>query len=255
MAAPRLPQRFCAPDADLTVCSSDGVLFKVHRQTLEACSGVFAGAADATRPENGDETVDLTESANVLEILFQCMYATSQQPDLRTLDFSTLSDLAEAAEKYMVYSVVKLCRLQMEASIFTHPLEVFLYALRHDHIHLANDSVQQSMRCTRSQALEILPPDTFGAWISFHERWHRETARSLAYMATFPKHFSLVQKCTADPNPACTFRKELDEAGGWSRTIREMKFMTDPKIARMQYNILRPCQSPVVSVSTAVFSF
>ncbi|KAJ6497276.1 hypothetical protein C8R45DRAFT_124078 [Mycena sanguinolenta] len=232
MATPRLSQRFCASDADLTVCSSDGVLFKVHRQTLETHSGVFAGAADATRPENGDEVVDLTEPASVLDVLFQFMYTTAHQPDLRTVDFSTLSDLTEAAEKYMVYSVLKFCRLQMEASIFTHPLEVFVYALRHDHVHLANEAVQQSMCCTRSQALEILPPDTFRAWISFYERWHHETARSLAYMATFPKHLSLVQKCTADSNPACTFRKELDEAGGWSRSIREMKFMTDPKIAR-----------------------
>jgi hypothetical protein len=41
-------------------------------------------------------------------------------------------------------------------------------------------------------------------------------------MATFPKHVPLVQKCTADPNPACTFPAELDAAGGWARAIREM---------------------------------
>ncbi|KAJ7252350.1 hypothetical protein B0H12DRAFT_1184913 [Mycena haematopus] len=253
MAAPRLSQRFCASDADLTVCSSDRVLFKVHRKTLKAHSGIFAGAADATRPENGDEVVDLSETANVLDILFQFMYAAQEQPDLRNMDFSTLLALAEAAEKYMVYSVLKLCRMQMEESISTHPLEICVYAIRHDYINLANESVQQSMGCSISEAFEILPPDTFRAWISFYERWHYETAKSLAYMATFPKHLSLVQKCTADPNPACTFRKELDEAGGWSRTIREMKFMTDPKIARIQCSILRPYS--LVSVSTPVFSF
>ncbi|KAF8182742.1 hypothetical protein K438DRAFT_1600640 [Mycena galopus ATCC 62051] len=156
----------CAYDADLTVCSSDNVLFKVHRKNLEAHSGVFAGAGDATRPENGDEVVELSETANVLDALFQFMYAPAYaQPDLRSMDFMTFEALAEAAEKYMVYSALKICRTQMEDSMRMHPLQVFLYAVRHDHISLVNDSVQQSMCCAIPEARQILPPDTFSAWV------------------------------------------------------------------------------------------
>jgi len=176
------------------------------------------------------------------------------QPDLGTLQFKTFAGLAEAAEKYMLYSALTLCRMQMEQAISTHPLEVLVYALRHDHINLANEAAQQSMGCGVAEALEILPPDTFRAWIVFYERWHKAMIKSLGYMATFPKHVQLVQKCTADPNPACTFRKELDEAGGWSRTIREMKFTTDPKAARIQCNIFRQ-PHPAISGSRVVFSF
>jgi len=252
MASTRISQQFCAPDADITISSSDGVLFKVHRRNLETHSEVFAAAADVTRPENGDEPVELSETADVLEILFQFIYP-QPQPDLRTMDFKTFSALAEAAEKYMLYSALTLCRLTMDDSISTHPLEVLVYAQRHGHINLVNEAAQQSMGCGVADALEILPPDTFRTWILFYERWHRETIKSLGYMATFPKHVSLVQKCTADPNPACTFRKQLDEAGCWSQTIREMKFMTDPDIARIPYNILGP--SPPTSVCKPLFSF
>ncbi|KAF7362556.1 hypothetical protein MVEN_00603800 [Mycena venus] len=254
MAPIRISQQFCTLDADITISSSDGVLFKVHRRNLETHSGVFADAADATRPENGGEPVELSETADVLEILFQFMYPQLSQPDFRTMDFKTFAGLAEAVEKYMLYSALKPCRLTMEDSISTHPLEVLVYAQRHGHINLANQAAQQSMGCGVADALAILPPDTFRAWILFHSRWHSETAKSLAYMATFPKHASLAQKCAADPNPACSFHKELDEAGGWSRTIREqMKFMVDPRIARIQCNILRP--SPPFSVCKPVFSF
>jgi hypothetical protein len=103
----------CASDTDLTVCSSDGVFFKVHLKNLGTHSGVFAGAGDATRPENGDEPVELSETADVLDLLFQFMYP-QPQPDLRNLDFTVLAALAEAAEKYMVYPALAPCRLQMK---------------------------------------------------------------------------------------------------------------------------------------------
>ncbi|KAJ6483854.1 hypothetical protein C8R47DRAFT_562939 [Mycena vitilis] len=231
MATPSTSQRFCASDADLTVSSSDGVLFKVHRRNLEAHSGVFASAADTTQPENGHETVELSETANILDILFQLMYPLPQ-PDLRAMEFTTVAALAEAAEKYMIYVAISVCRARMEESVSAHPLEVLVFAMRHGYISLANESAQQSMGCAVAEALATLPPDTFRTWMMYYERWHRETVKSLGYMSTFAKHAALVQRCTADPNPACTFRKELDEAGGWSRAIREMKFMTDPKTAR-----------------------
>ncbi|KAJ7844206.1 hypothetical protein B0H13DRAFT_2096900 [Mycena leptocephala] len=222
MATPKTSPHFCAPDADLTVSSSDGVLFKVHRKNLETHSGMFAGAANATRPPNatssdGDETVELSEPAS-------------------------------AAEKYMVYAALTVCRMRMEDAIPAHPLEVLLYALRHDHIALANESAQQSMGLSPAHALEILPPETFRTWIQFYERWHRATVKSLLYMATFPQHLPLVQRCAADPsgNPVCTFRRELDEAGGWARTIREGEvFVEDPRVKRIQQCNTFPFRQPV----------
>jgi hypothetical protein len=80
---------------------------------------VFAGASDATRPSSsdGDETVELSEPASVLGPLFQFMYP-QPQPDLHTLPFPTLAALAEAAEKYMVYAALTVCRMRMECVMF-----------------------------------------------------------------------------------------------------------------------------------------
>lgn len=113
----------CALDADITILSADGILFKVHRKNLEVHSDVFAGAEDATRPENGDEIVHLPENSDVLDLLFQYMYR-QPQPDLNKVEFATIAGLAEAAEKYVVYSALEWCRMRMKfvfiLSYFAH---------------------------------------------------------------------------------------------------------------------------------------
>ncbi|KAJ6589476.1 hypothetical protein B0H19DRAFT_1303739 [Mycena capillaripes] len=165
--APQTSSRFCAPDADISILSSDGVLFKVHRKNLEVHSDIFADAANATRSEPGDvEIVHLTETAEVLELLLQYMYR-QRQPYLGDVKFATFANLAEAAEKYMVYSALDICQMKMKDSINAHPLEVFLYAVRHGYVELANESARRSMGCGFADALEILPPDAFKAWVRF----------------------------------------------------------------------------------------
>jgi hypothetical protein len=104
-----------APDADITLSSSSGLLFRVHRKNLETHSSAFAStsAETAAQPEPEPEPVALTESSDVLELVLQLMYP-HPQPDLRALDLRTLAALAEAAEKYEVHSALTLCRMQME---------------------------------------------------------------------------------------------------------------------------------------------
>lgn len=103
---PTLNPPVCAPDADLAILSSDGVIFKVHRKNLEVHSEIFADAEHVTGTGNvGEESVGLSESAAVLDLLFQYMYR-QPQPDLRTVDFPVAAALAEAAGKYMVYAAV-----------------------------------------------------------------------------------------------------------------------------------------------------
>ncbi|KAJ7844180.1 hypothetical protein B0H13DRAFT_1731405 [Mycena leptocephala] len=228
--------RFCATDADMTVSSSDGVLFRVHRKNLGVHSDVFADAEDTTRPQDGDEVVYLTESSTVLDLLFQFMYR-QPQPDLDALDFKTFASLAEAAEKYVVYSALTLCQKKMKDSIPAHPLEVLLYAVRHDHIELANEAAQRSMGRGVAEALGVLPHDIFAAWILFHERWHQETFRGLTDMMYYDSHIPLVRRCIASPNPVSTFRQELDDAGLWGRKFLNrmvgMKFMPEPDVKYM----------------------
>jgi hypothetical protein len=90
------------------------VLFKVHRKNLEVHSDIFADAENATSPEPGSNVaVELAESAAVLDLLFQYMYR-QLPPNLQDVEFTICAGLAEAAEKYYVYSALNLCRNKMK---------------------------------------------------------------------------------------------------------------------------------------------
>ncbi|KAJ6582127.1 hypothetical protein B0H19DRAFT_878691, partial [Mycena capillaripes] len=84
-----------APDADLTILSSQGVIFKVHRNNLPVHSDIFADAEHVAGTGNGRVPSS--------SISFQYMYR-QPQPDLRIVDFPVAAALAGAAEKYVVYS-------------------------------------------------------------------------------------------------------------------------------------------------------
>ncbi|KAJ7165510.1 hypothetical protein C8R43DRAFT_986592 [Mycena crocata] len=212
MAEPRVSERFCAADADLTISSSDGVLFKVYRKNLEAHSDIFADASSVTKLENGDDTVRLSESADVLDLLFQYMNR-QLPPDLAPVNFSICSALAEAAEKYVVYSALRPCRTRMNESIRDHPLEVLDYAMKHRHFDIANEATRESMGATIESAMSALEPEVSKKWIIFHQNWHREISRYLAKMLswhTAPDKDVCETLKICLPHPNCyTLRREI----------------------------------------------
>ncbi|KAK7033796.1 hypothetical protein R3P38DRAFT_2915545 [Favolaschia claudopus] len=289
--------RFNCSSADLTIRSSDGVLFHLHRSILQSASAVFADAAAAAGPLSQsqsnviDDIVDLTEPADILDLLFRFVYAASSSfpstssspsssshshqqpteqeeveitaPDLSSLPFPTLSALAECAHKYIVYPALTACTPHMHQAAATHPLPVLLFALRHRHIALANEAAAQSMRFSPAHARAVLSAHNqiMCDWEDYYERWHLATAQSLAYLAspTFPQHAELVARCLADPagNPICTYARELDKAGGWARRVREeVKFVVDERVRRLHIQCntttLRNPSSPLDSSSPPV---
>jgi hypothetical protein len=95
----------CANDSDLTLGSSDGILFQIHRRNLEAHSEAFA-AEDAFLRRH--EVVELSETSQVLDLLLQYIYP-QPPPNLGTIDCGLLLALAEAAEKYLFHGVIRVC--------------------------------------------------------------------------------------------------------------------------------------------------
>jgi hypothetical protein len=89
-------------------CSSDGVHFQMQRKFLEANTGAFPGSEFDTF----GEMVHLTEPCRVLRILFGFVHPR-RHPDVEELDFNELEELAEAAEKYEVFSAINVCKMQM----------------------------------------------------------------------------------------------------------------------------------------------
>lgn len=77
---------------------------------LSTHSGGFAA------PENTvsvrDDPVALSETSSVLELLLQYLYP-GPQPDLTAIEFSELAQLAEAAQKYEVWSAMDITKLLM----------------------------------------------------------------------------------------------------------------------------------------------
>ncbi|KAF9560046.1 hypothetical protein CPC08DRAFT_622462, partial [Agrocybe pediades] len=97
-------------NAEITFLSSDNVAFKIFRKHLEVNSAGFSP------PENIDvtEAVLLPEASDVLEILFSFVHLPGEsehfrQPRLMDLEERLFFLVAEAAEKYIVSSLMNMC--------------------------------------------------------------------------------------------------------------------------------------------------
>ncbi|KAJ7072998.1 hypothetical protein C8F01DRAFT_1105954 [Mycena amicta] len=171
-------QRFNAADADLTILSADNVAFKVHRKNLEFHSDVFANMfSSATHvPE---ESINLSETSAVLEILFQYMYR-QPQPNLENVAFDVCAGAAEAAEKYLVYSALSSLRERMRKHIDKHALKVLSFAMQHDLKDIGNEAARNSLGFSLKDAAAVLTPESFVTWAIFHDEWHSKARNSLA---------------------------------------------------------------------------
>jgi hypothetical protein len=106
----------CDPTADLTFVSSDHVLFKIHGKHVNSNS---AGLAITENMIIGSDTVQLSEPSETLEILFQFIEPPSdsqnfRQPSVIGMEPSLFFAVAEAAEKYVVYSAMNICLTRMQ---------------------------------------------------------------------------------------------------------------------------------------------
>ncbi|KAG6847925.1 hypothetical protein H0H93_004853 [Arthromyces matolae] len=96
-------QKFNDLDAEIVFKSSDGILFRIHKLNLRACTEAFSPPENTTF----DEIVALTETSSTLELLFRFIYPLPQ-PNFGELDFESLVLVAEAAEKYRVFPAMNL---------------------------------------------------------------------------------------------------------------------------------------------------
>ncbi|KAK7028159.1 hypothetical protein VNI00_014974 [Paramarasmius palmivorus] len=117
----------CKLSTDIVFRSSDGRRFGAHSRNIEIYSDGFPIRGSVTTEKRED--VVLSESSDVVHLLLQFMH-NRPQPDLRSTPFELLSKLAEAAQKYCVYSAIGICKLLMERNAQEHSFEVYVYASR-----------------------------------------------------------------------------------------------------------------------------
>ncbi|KZP05147.1 hypothetical protein FIBSPDRAFT_678043, partial [Athelia psychrophila] len=123
-------------DSDVTFRSCDGILFKLHYANMKATSEGFSPPEGTS---SQDEIVSLTEDGDTLELLFQYIYP-QRYPDPKDVEFTLLVKLAEAAEKYQVYTAMLICHVRMGDVNAEHPFEVMMYAMRHGYTDLMDRS-------------------------------------------------------------------------------------------------------------------
>ncbi|PPQ72752.1 hypothetical protein CVT26_003032 [Gymnopilus dilepis] len=140
--------KFNANDSDLKVQSSDGVLFLIHRKNLEVNTGAFPGPEF----ETNQETVHLSETAKILEILFQFVYP-QKYPTLDDLDFETLMALSKTVEKYDVFSAMLTCQVGLSTFVPKLAEEIFWHAVQHDYATLMDQAAFHLL--SRTTSLDI----------------------------------------------------------------------------------------------------
>jgi len=160
--------RFCAPDFDVTFQSSDGILFLIHKINLEVSAGSFVPSEFETH----NEIARLTETAMTLDLLFQFCYPV-RHPDVEALEFGALALLAEAAEKYQVFSAMNICNICIRKQLPEHAADILAYAARHDYPDILDIAaplvvVEEIL----SETLPKLPPNTILRWVKYYETVH-----------------------------------------------------------------------------------
>ena len=95
-------------DSDITIQSSDGVLFGLHQVNMKINLGFW----ESIQPKS-DAVIQFPEKSATLDLLFQFCYP-ERHPDLNDLAFDILTELAEAAEKYEVFSAINICKIAMK---------------------------------------------------------------------------------------------------------------------------------------------
>ncbi|KAF8650290.1 hypothetical protein AX16_005318 [Volvariella volvacea WC 439] len=208
-AISRTSSLFRFDDADIIICSADGVEFQLHKRNLEVCCGAFPPSSHPTM----GEVVHLTESGATLEMLFQFVYSR-QQPDWEALEFSKLQDLAEAVEKYEIHTAMYLCKMLMKRFVQSHPEALFAYATKHGYKDLADQTALLLLKSGgRAESLvPLLTPNAVLAWTRYLDHVWSVCNKAISTSPTIfpqPEPPTPPPQVSNDPSTGSTKRRHL----------------------------------------------
>ncbi|KAF5353134.1 hypothetical protein D9758_008778 [Tetrapyrgos nigripes] len=154
---------------DVIFCSSDDVRFYIRCQDLEYLTEGFPAGDQIS----SSEVVPLAEKASTLELLFQFTQRNTPLPDLDDVNFKQLMDLAEAAEKYVVHSAIRVCVMRMKDFLdVEHAEEIFNFAARHNgHESLIFAVAPMFVGKELEDVAYIMPADLYIPWSMYREQW------------------------------------------------------------------------------------
>ncbi|KAF9477398.1 hypothetical protein BDN70DRAFT_947370 [Pholiota conissans] len=146
----RMSASFCDDDADVKFLSSDGVEFKIYLAYLNLCTSRGFARDQLNTAAAGDDKIQLQESADVLEIIFQFIEPPTRardhkHPSVFDLSPSLFFKVAEAAEKYVVYGATRVCLDRMKQIVSDYPVDVLNHCSLHGYSELANQAAQHAL--------------------------------------------------------------------------------------------------------------
>jgi hypothetical protein len=142
----------------------------------------------------GPDAAQLSEPSKTLEVLFQFIEPPPEarnyrQPSVLDMEFSLFFDVAEAAEKYVVYGAMNtfatrmqyarfcpLVLLSREAHFYTlsrqllphHPLKILNHCAKHGYTSLADQAAEHSLSEPLHQvAAKLTAPGVLPRWVRF----------------------------------------------------------------------------------------
>ncbi|KAK7445133.1 hypothetical protein VKT23_015001 [Stygiomarasmius scandens] len=151
--------------------SSDGVIFNINQKYLEVTTEGFPSSSvnGSTATAVPDEIIPLTESSATLKLLFKFVHP-KDQPDLWDLEFSALMDLANAAEKYIVYNAINVCQIRMRDFLPEHVQELFEFGATYNHPSLLAAAAPLLVHKPLEDVIYKLPVDIYRPWSLYRDR-------------------------------------------------------------------------------------
>ncbi|KAF9477410.1 hypothetical protein BDN70DRAFT_922640 [Pholiota conissans] len=235
-STPTTSALFCSPSADIEFISSSNNLFKLHStyltpQTSAGLAQLATGSLDISDP------VRLTESSEVLELLFQFIEPPASDPNgvrsaafLEEVDPTLFFSVAEAAEKYGVSSAVSACHARMETLLSDYPLEILNHSTLHAHPTLADKAAYEALSTPLSSAaLKLTAPGLLAHYVTYYATWLHTVTKILAlFVAPSANHLC---PRSAVLYTECRLALEADDGGGPRAVDRIANIVPDAAIA------------------------
>ncbi|KAK2464526.1 hypothetical protein APHAL10511_003505 [Amanita phalloides] len=215
------PVSGCALATDIIIKSSDGKLFGAHSENLAGYSGGFPPTSFASSDAIRDP-VELPERSLVIEYMLNYMH-NHRLAMLKGLSSEDVNDIAYAAEKYFIYSLMEVCRLYMYRLLRDDPMMVLAYAAKHSHDDLFDEAVPMTLRRSLEEIYVYLGASVyFVAWVRYRERFLRVRD---AFRRDPPvvKHKGGLNECALwSEFVAQLLRMEISEISEWETVMRNL---------------------------------
>ncbi|TFK34130.1 hypothetical protein BDQ12DRAFT_727171 [Crucibulum laeve] len=120
--------------------------------------------------------LDLVSLPLFIQFMHHC-----DRPEPLVIKFSAFWKLAEAVEKYHVYSARQVCMIHMKEHILDHPLEVLLYAVKHGYPKLSDTAAIVTIEnegewVSQAESAFANFPDVLLAWYRYQGKYKRHYA-------------------------------------------------------------------------------